>query len=87
MRRERRRATIPDEDATRPASLVDHRLEAEASDRLLLTDITLGSIRNPMVKPWALRGFGLLTDFGKASSPFQGFEPTLLELSAKVCLE
>ena len=40
VRGERKRTTIPDEDAARPADLVDRSFEAEGPDRLWLADIT-----------------------------------------------
>ena len=40
VRGETRRTTIPDEDAARPADLVDRSFEADRPDRLWLSDIT-----------------------------------------------
>ena len=40
VRGEKRRTTIPDEDAARPADLVDGSFEADAPDRLWLAAIT-----------------------------------------------
>ena len=40
VRGERKRTTIPDEDAARPADLVDRSFEAEGPDRLWVADIT-----------------------------------------------
>ena len=40
VRGERKRTTIPDEDAARPADLVDRSFEADGPDRLWLADIT-----------------------------------------------
>ena len=40
VRGEKKRTTIPDEDAARPADLVDRSFEAEGPDRLWLADIT-----------------------------------------------
>ena len=40
VRGEKRRTTIPDEDAARPADLVDRSFEADGPDRLWLADIT-----------------------------------------------
>ena len=40
VRGETKRTTIPDEDAARPADLVDRSFEADRPDRLWLSDIT-----------------------------------------------
>ena len=40
VRGEKKRTTIPDEDAARPADLVDRSFEADRPDRLWLADIT-----------------------------------------------
>ena len=40
VRGEKRRTTIPDEDAARPADLVDRSFDADRPDRLWLSDIT-----------------------------------------------
>ena len=40
VRGETKRTTIPDEDAARPADLVDRSFEADAPNRLWLADIT-----------------------------------------------
>ena len=40
VRGEKKRTTIPDEDAARPADLVDRSFEADGPDRLWLADIT-----------------------------------------------
>ena len=40
VRGEKKRTTIPDEDAARPADLVDRNFEADRPDRLWLADIT-----------------------------------------------
>ena len=39
VRGEKKRTTIPDEDAARPADLVDRSFEADRPDRLWLADI------------------------------------------------
>ena len=39
VRGEKKRTTIPDEDAARPAGLVDRNFEADRPDRLWLADI------------------------------------------------
>ena len=40
VRGEKKRTTIPDEDAARPADLVDRRFEADAPNHLWLADLT-----------------------------------------------
>ena len=44
VRGEKRRTTIPDEDAARPVDLVDRIFEADSSNRLWVADLTYVSI-------------------------------------------